>query len=257
MNVFYSGLIERKEMEGLIQGTDIGLETIQFSVSDNLDHFQETLKKEKEVLECLDYPRLTIHGPFMDMNPMSYDSCIQQVTMDRFNQAWEAAICLGAEKIVYHSGMIPTVYYLEGWAERMADFWNRFLDHKPADGPAVCMENVLDRKAQPFLDVCRQVKYPNFGICLDVGHVNCYSEDSIETWLELLKGRIRHVHVHDNDGVRDLHRAVGKGTVNWEAVLQELVRYNKNLTWTIECAEAGSLESSRQYLENNLAFENM
>ena len=78
---------------------------------------------------------------------MCYDSLVRQATLRRFSQAYEAAQILGASRIVYHSGMIPTVYYLEGWAQRMADFWNHFLNGK--SGITVCMENVLDRYAAP------------------------------------------------------------------------------------------------------------
>ncbi len=250
MNLFYSDLIDRKEMRELIRGSDIGLETIQFSVSENLDRFSETMEKEKEALAFLGNPKLTVHGPFLDLNPMSYDSRIQEITRQRFEQAWEGAAELGAEKIIFHSGMIPGIYYPEGWAERMADFWNRFLENKTGTGgPVVCMENVLDRKAEPFLEVCKRVESPDFGVCLDLGHVNCYSEDPAEVWIECLKGRIRHVHVHDNDGIRDLHRAAGSGTIQWTKVLPALIESNENLSWTIECADAGWLHSSESFLQ--------
>ena len=70
-----------------------------------------------------------------------------------FAQAYEAARELGAEKIVYHSGLYPDAYLLIGWAERMADFFGEFLeDRRDID---VVVENVFDRTWKPLRIWCR------------------------------------------------------------------------------------------------------
>lgn len=84
---------------------------------------------------------LTLHGPFLDLNPAAYDSQIRQVTRLRFDQSYEAARELGVEKIIYHSCYYPQVYFLEGWAERVAEFMNQFLegrsDHRSCIGKCI------------------------------------------------------------------------------------------------------------------------
>ena len=137
-------------------------------------------------------------------------------------------------RIVYHSGMIPTVYYLEGWAQRMADFWNHFLNGK--SGITVCMENVLDRYTAPFAEVCSLVEHPDFGICLDLGHIWCYSKDPLPSWIAALDGRIRHVHVHDNHRKADEHLAIGRGNLPFSQTIPVLAAQNPGLSWTIECS---------------------
>ena len=231
--MFVSDLLPDPDLADLINKYRIGLESIRFSIAENLDRFSDTLAEEKARLRAFGNPPLTLHGPFLDLNPMCYDSLVRQATYTRFSQAYEAAQFLGASRIVYHTGMIPTVYYLDGWAERMADFWNRFMEDK--SGITVCMENVLDRFAAPVARVKSLVGHPDFGICLDLGHAWCYGEDPLPVWIETLKGMIRHVHIHDNNRSRDQHLAIGKGTLPFSQVLPVLTAQNKNLSRTIEC----------------------
>ena len=214
------------DMVPLLARCGCGLELISFSIAEKLDAFDTTLREMQGVLERLGNPPLTIHGPFLDLNPMAYDRLVQQATFDRFAQAYEAAEILGARKIIFHSGMVPTVYFLWGWAERMADFWNRFLEKR--SGIPVCMENVLDREFGPFAEVADAVDSPDFGICLDTGHAHCYSDDGALAWAKGLAPYIRHMHIHDNDGTRDAHRPCVAGTVPNREILTYLLGQDEN-----------------------------
>lgn len=248
--VFISELLEEEELSELVKIYHCGLELIRFGVSENLDHFQQTLDKEKKMLQRLGNPPVTLHGPFLDLNPMSFDSGIRRVTWERFHQAYLAGMELGAERIVFHSGMIPTVYYLEGWAERIADFFLEFLqEHRDI---MVCMENVLDREIIPFLEVAESVTRENFGICLDIGHAHCYSAHSVLEWAEELQPWVRHVHLHDNMGDRDSHLALGEGNIPLESLLKVLDTGPAPVTWTIECSTKEQVRKSLEILKSCL-----
>ena len=151
-----------------------GVESIEFSISDNLDRLERKIELYQKRLGQMGNPPLTLHGPFLDLNPASFDSQIRKVTMERFDQCYQAGIRLGAEKIVYHSGMIPMVYFREGWAEQTGRFFREFL--KDREGPEIVMENVLDEDWRLLLDVYRIVDHPKFKLCLDMGHAYCYSK---------------------------------------------------------------------------------
>ena len=110
--IYISHLLPDEEMKGLVTETGTGVESIDFSISDNLDHLGRTIERYQKKLEEMGNPPLTLHGPFLDLNPAAFDSLIREVTMKRFTQCYQAGLELGAKKIVYHSGMIPCVYYL-------------------------------------------------------------------------------------------------------------------------------------------------
>ncbi len=219
-------------MKRLLTETGKGLESIRFSVAENLDNLKKNLEEAREDLKYYNEPALMLHGPFLDLNPMCYDSKIRQVTMDRFNECYEAAQELGAMGIVYHSCMIPQIYFTVGWADRMVDFWNRFLEGK--SGITIAMENVLDREIQPFVEVAERVEHPDFGLCVDVGHAHCYSSCSSAEWIRAAGSYLKHVHLHDNDGTGDQHKALGKGNLPLDDIFRELKKLPQEMTMTLE-----------------------
>ncbi len=95
----------------------------------------------------------------------------------------------------------------------------------------LCLENMVGR---PYADCSGEAVYGSraedlreladrldMGICWDVGHAHltglCQSAE-----LDGLRGRLRVVHLHDNDGVRDLHSIPGAGSVDFADVLEGL-----------------------------------
>lgn len=231
--IYISHLLPDEEMKELVSGTGMGVESIEFSISENLDHLEKTLEQYKKRLKVMGNPSLTLHGPFLDLNPAAFDSLIRKVTAWRFDQCYQAGKELGARKIVYHSGMIPTVYFKEGWADQVSRFFCDFMEGR--EGLEVVMENVLDQDWEPILDVYRKVDHPDFKLCLDIGHAHCYSQMPVLEWAEELAPYVGHVHVHDNSGDWDRHLGLGRGTIPYKEVLK-LLPQTEERTWTIECS---------------------
>lgn len=124
--IYISHLVKDEEMKEIIARTGMGIESIEFSVAENLDNLDRSLRTYQKRLEFMECRELILHGPFLDLNPMAYDTLVVQATRTRYEQAYQAAGELGAKKLILHSGFIPSVYFLTGWAERMADFYKRF-----------------------------------------------------------------------------------------------------------------------------------
>lgn len=247
--IYISHLLPDEELKKVIEKSKVGVESIEFSISDNLDHLNEKIAAYRMRMDAIGAPALTIHGPFLDLNPAAFDSEISKVTELRFAQSYEAACELGVDKIIYHSCYYPQIYFLEGWAERVADFMNHFLESRTEI--EVDVENVLDPDWRPLARLAELIDAPNFGLCLDVGHAHCYSEEPVMNWAEGLRPYIRHVHVHDNCGDRDAHMAVGKGTIPFAGlikVLKDPTCGREDLTWTIECQSLEDVELSLKQL---------
>ncbi len=237
-DLYISELLPQNDLAKVIAMTGCGLELLRFSVGMNLDQYDRTMNEVQKDLQKLGNPRLTVHGPFLDLNPASYEPLVQEAARYRFEQAYQAAETLCAKKIIYHSGWIPHVVYLQGWPERLADFWNRFLENK--SGIQVCMENVFDQEIEPFATVAEKVEHPDFKLCLDIGHAHCWSEHTVTKWADTLAGRLGHIHVHDNHGLDDEHLALGDGTIPYESLFKQLKSNNENLTWTVENTDVRS-----------------
>lgn len=244
-------ILEQILKEGKDRGETLGVESIEFGIGFELDHFFETLRSYEKRLEKMGRPPLTLHGPFLDLNGASYDSLIQKATRERFQQAYDAAKYLGAAKIVYHSGFIPQIYFEEGWAERMAQFWRGFLEGKD-DSVQICMENVLDRNYRLLGEVYERVGHPAFALCLDIGHAHVYSPYPVEQWIEALGKYTGHVHLHDNKKDKDAHLALGEGSIPLQKVLGALKKYCGNATRTLENRTKEDVEQSLSIIRTYL-----
>lgn len=252
--IYISHLVKDEEMKEIIARTGMGIESIEFSVAENLDNLDRSLRTYQKRLEFMECRELILHGPFLDLNPMAYDTLVVQATRTRYEQAYQAAGELGAKKLILHSGFIPSVYFLTGWADRMADFYKRFLDDKD-DSVEILMENVMDPLPEPLREVMEKVSHPSFGICLDIGHANCFSRTDCTEWAETLFPYIRHLHIHDNPGDRDRHQALGDGTVPYGQVL-DMFRDRTEVSCTIECSTEENICKSFSQLQNRLFIDN-
>ena len=236
---YVSHLIPDEDMKKFAEKYDVGVESIDFSISDNLDDLSQSIEKYREKMEYMGTNQLILHGPFLDVNPCAYDSLVRKATMTRFSQCYEAGLTLGAKKIVFHSGMNPYVYYKQGWAEHTAAFWQEFMEDRTEI--EIVLENVFDDDWELLMDVYRRVGKPNFKLCFDIGHAHCYSSVDVRTWAKNLAPYVSHVHIHDNHGDRDSHVGLGKGNLPWREALSFLPE-NESRTWTVECMENEDVE---------------
>lgn len=74
-----------------------------------------------------------------------------------------------------------------------------------------------------LLRLMDHVAEPSFGAVLDTGHLHAQKE-ILPLSVEKLGHRIFYVHASDNDGRDNAHLAPGRGTVDWDALLQGLLR---------------------------------
>ena len=244
--IFASDLLNKTDMKNILSQTSMGIESIEFSISENLDHLDTKLPDYRARMEYYGVTDLILHGPFLDLSPVAFDSRIREVTAYRFAQTYDVALQLNAKKIVFHSGFIPTIYFLEGWAERVAEFWNAFMEDRTE--VQVLIENVYDPFPEPIVNVKELVPSDNFKLCFDIGHANCYSNISPLKWAKALGPHIGHVHLHDNHGTRDTHQALGTGTIPVNEILSTISHLAPHATYTIECNTPEDVLSSHHFI---------
>jgi sugar phosphate isomerase/epimerase len=68
---------------------------------------------------------------------------------------------------------------------------------------------------------------------LDIGHCNLAGRTPGDV-IRALADRLYHLHVHDNDGLRDLHLPPGTGAIDWQATFQAIKSIGYDRTLTLE-----------------------
>lgn len=129
---------------------------------------------------------------------------------------------IGAPTVVVHPGSLrldrpdrrPDVPEIE-----------RILAFGRERGVLVALENtanalgVLDQALDDFGD---DPAASNLGICIDVGHAFLSTDAGrhpIREYLRRYRGQLAHLHLHDTDGINDIHVAPGKGRIDWRDTL--------------------------------------
>ena len=70
--IYISHLLPDHEMSEIIEQTGVGIESIEFSIADNLDHLNDSIGSYRERLKFMDCRGLTLHGPFMNIDPAAF-----------------------------------------------------------------------------------------------------------------------------------------------------------------------------------------
>lgn len=93
----------------------------------------------------------------------------------------------------------------------------------------VCLENLFagggsgliggvcgdPREAAEMIDAYNQIAGKEcFGFCLDTGHMNLLKHDP-RRYIPIIGHRLKALHIHDNSGVFDEHKAPYTGTIDW------------------------------------------
>jgi sugar phosphate isomerase/epimerase len=189
---------------------------------------------------------ISLHGPFADLCPGSFDPMVREVARNRFELAYRTAHSLRVTDIVLHHGHVPGFSPPERWLPRWVAFWREFLQGK--SGVRFHIENVVDRGPRLLSDVVRELGHPDVDICLDIGHAHCYSNTPVRSWIEELGPWIGYVHLHDNRGVDDEHLGLGQGTLPMAEACAALEEHAPGAIWALE-AQVPYLEASLEWLD--------
>ena len=78
------------------------------------------------------------------------------------------------------------------------------------------IENLVEESPDILMQLCDTVNSDFFALCLDIGHMNVFSELSPSEWVKSMNTRLQYVHLHDNNGENDDHLTVGKGNIDFD-----------------------------------------
>jgi len=191
-------------------------------------------------------PRLTLHAPFMDMNPGAVDPMVRSVTQVRFRQFMNAAAIIKPRAAVFHAAYDRWRYggRKDIWLENSLDTWRIVVDSAAKIGLRVAVENVFDEEPEALQMLIEKIGSPDFGFCFDTGHFNLFSTVPMETWFKSLGRHLVEVHLHDNDGKADSHWALGRGGIDFEKFFGLLPEYAPAPVFTVEAHDKDDIETS-------------
>lgn len=218
-------------------GVDYGLNAFQYEDDFILLKSDEEIKAYftdvKEYCASIGLDIAHTHSPYYFA--MEADKFFEEHYQNIFKNAIKATHYLGVDTIVIHAIVLPDHEnnYKKNRDINVA-FYTGLLPTMKEYGVKVAVENMdaLDpvkkvsgpspiSSAEKILDLIDHLNDDMFVACFDTGHAYAASQEPSHM-LELLGDKTKVLHLHDNDGLDDLHLPPTFGQINWNKFCKTL-----------------------------------
>lgn len=244
-----------EEYSKLAREYDLGFEYNDFFIPDLLDDEKKLNEIIERYLEAGVPDYCTMHGVFFDIIPFSSDAKIREVSKSRMEQSMQIASKIGARGVVFHTNVYPLLCseIYDANAVKLTSECLKELLVKYSDID-IYLENMFDDDAHIMVEIAKQLKdYSNFGLCLDYAHA-MISPTDIDEWVRETAPYVKHVHINDNDLVKDSHLPVGDGSIDWDRFMEYHDQCFSDCTILIETTLPENQRKSLEFLNNKYMF---
>ncbi len=212
-----------EELNVGIELQSYGLKGVSSSLS-----WEEKIKQHKKIIENFS-GRISIHAPFVGIRQTHRDYLLKEAVKKRMQKTFEMAKELKPEILVFHSGIIGDIkrWKLENfWLEETTTFWKSEIKKYETERIKIVIENLVEESPDILIKLCDAVNSDFFALCLDIGHMNVFSELSPSYWVKKMSKKLQYVHLHDNNGENDEHLPVGKGNIDFDSFFDSIKNRN-------------------------------
>ena len=159
--------------------------------------------------------------------------CSDETALEKLYRWVDLYEAIGIRNMVLHcDNLVDTTLTKEEKVARNVEKLKRLAEHIRGRDVTICLENLrphsaeeiglVDETADDLLSIIEQVGSPNFGICLDTGHLNLTVKNQREFILKA-GDKLKALHIADNEGARDQHMMpFTRGKVDFVEVMQAL-----------------------------------
>lgn len=192
----------------LAQLANIGFQLIDFRPFDfHSDVAQSKMRSLKLTPSCMATAFGMPEGASLD----SADTAALTAARNHIIDALGYAARLGMTRAYLLPGLDADTQPMRRYAESLRILGDCAYEH----GIRLCIEHFPGRSlptVQATLDFIEDIGHPGLNLVLDVGHAQISREDPVEA-IAKAGDRLAYVHLDDNDGVDDLHWALGDGVM--------------------------------------------
>ena len=166
--------------------------------------------------------RITSHLPFYGLNLACPDKNIENYSIDTIKNAILLALKIGIKSGISHttcSPLMPKKAKMK-WFDKFFENKTKLETFAQNNDFSIIWENTYEPDFSLFNEMVLQNKNTKF--CLDVGHLNCFSQYSHNDFFEKFHNNLVHIHIHDNLGNEDSHGFLGSGNIDFNNIFSLL-----------------------------------
>ncbi len=224
-----------------------------FALSDA--EFEEKMLSDRRRIEEAGLEIYQTHGvwPYDDTIPEQQEAKFQAMI-----RSIRGTALLGSKYVVIH----PVLPF--GWnksphhekdVQDNIDYMRKLVPSAQKYGVKIALENMPNPyvpcgRVEELVECIDAVNSEYLVACLDVGHSTALGYDAGDA-VRILGSRIHCLHIHDNDGKRDLHFLPYHGVTNWKHFTDALREIGYSGTMSLEI----TLKQKMRGLPNDLLLE--
>ena len=239
--------------EGIRAIKNAGFDSVDISLfrmdtDDNIyisENWKFVAEEQRHILDEIGLPCSQAHAPHIF--DFSDEYIFREIAIPRIVRSMEIAKILGAECIVIHP--LHHLDYLTKKKlirEKNLAYMNELIPIAEKLNIVIGFENMWQKDknrdciipnvggyVDDFIEDLDSLNSPYVKACLDIGHVALVGEDPQTVIHQLGKGRLKALHVHDNNLKEDSHTIPYLGKINWDEVMSALndTGYEGDLTY--------------------------
>ena len=185
--------------------------------------FERESRRFKETSEKNGVEVWQTHGPWGGPED-DFTAELRAIKFENVKKAIRGTAYAGSRYFVIHN-LMPFGWSDCGRREEIysmnTEFFEKTADYAKEYGVIVCLENMpagdqyLARPAD-MLAFVKGLDKENFRMCLDTGHCSVHGISVGDSVRLLGKEYLKTMHVHDNNGVSDLHWLPHTGVIDWD-----------------------------------------
>ena len=234
----------------------VNTENELFALSDS--EFEKRLLAHKEAAKEAGVVINQTHGPWRSPQDATEEDRAER--FEKMSKALFATSVLGCKYMAIH----PIMPYgcganpePERFMELNFEFFTKLTAEAKKYGVIICFENMPFpalslSSASQIAEFVKMINSDNFKMCLDTGHCAVMKESPAEA-VRNFGDIIKILHVHDNDGARDLHQYPFDGVIDWSDFSKALKGLDKDVVLNLE---TGAGRSSEKWEEIQIDLNN-
>lgn len=190
-------------------------------------------------------PFVQAHGPICKYQ--LDDKAARDEFMFQAKRAIEVAGMLGAKNIIFHPMRVAKGNHEDQLKINLGEY-SPLIPYAKQAGVKIAIENMCNYKinefGEPVKHVCKNAEEharyidafcdDTVTACLDTGHAACSAEEPCE-FARVLGKRLTALHIHDNDGMGDLHTIPYNQKIKFDPLLTALADIDYKGDFTLEC----------------------
>ena len=243
------------------------LATEDKTIEESLDYFESN--KYIEYVEILhDYPywglnnnrelidlinsyslKYTVHAPFIEVNPASLNPALGKASVDEIKRSVDLANTLDSDIVVIHPGraiFLNDREYMASVYKTAEENLKAIGEYAEGNGVNACIENLPKLRGFIYQDINKladSLERVSLPMTMDIGHAYTAGFTVADVYFK----NVRHIHIHDNDGVHDSHLPLGDGIIDFKKFFEIFEKNGYDGIYNFEL-------NSKEYIEKSIGY---